>query len=137
MNLPKRVSSYKQNALCPCESGKPYTNCCEPYHLGFAAPNAKSLMRSRYTAFVLGLEAYLLATWHPNTRPATLNLAEELPTKWLGLQIKRAENITETSAIVEFVARYKIAGKATRLHETSQFERIDGRWYYLTGDFRD
>jgi len=94
-------------------------------------------MRSRYTAFVLGLEAYLLATWHPNTRPATLNLAEELPTKWLGLQIKRAENITETSAIVEFVARYKIAGKATRLHETSQFERIDGRWYYLTGDFRD
>ena len=94
-------------------------------------------MRSRYTAFVLGLEAYLLATWHPNTRPAKLNLAEEPPTKWLGLQIKRAENITETSAIVEFVARYKIAGKATRLHETSQFERIDGRWYYLTGDFNN
>jgi SEC-C motif domain protein len=92
-------------------------------------------MRSRYTAFVLGLEDYLLATWHPKTRPATLNLADDPPTKWLGLQIKRAENTSDTTAIVEFVARYKVAGKATRLHETSQFERIDGRWYYLSGEF--
>lgn len=90
-------------------------------------------MRSRYTAFVLGLEAYLLQTWHPNTRPAALNLADEPPTKWLGLQIKRAENTDENTAIVEFIARYKVAGKATRLHEISQFERIDGRWYYLSG----
>lgn len=94
-------------------------------------------MRSRYTAFVLGLEAYLQATWHPNTRPSTLNLAEELPTKWLGLQIKRTENTSETTAIVEFIARYKITGKATRLHETSQFERIDERWYYLTGEYHN
>lgn len=92
-------------------------------------------MRSRYTAFALGLEDYLLKTWHPKTRPAALNLDEEPPTKWLGLQIKHAENTSETTAIVEFVARYKVAGKATRLHETSHFERIDGRWYYLSGDF--
>jgi len=92
-------------------------------------------MRSRYTAFVLKFEAYLLATWHPTTRPTSLNLAEDPPIKWLGLQIKRAENVNENFATVEFVARYKIAGKATRLHETSQFERIDGRWYYLTGEY--
>jgi len=92
-------------------------------------------MRSRYTAFVLQLEDYLLDTWHPKTRPATLNLAEDPPTKWLGLQIKHAENISKTTATVEFIARYKVAGKATRLHETSQFERIDGRWYYLSGEF--
>ena len=92
-------------------------------------------MRSRYTAFVLGLEEYLLSTWHARTRPTTLNLAEDPPTKWLGLQIKRAENTSESTAIVEFFARYKAAGKATRLHETSQFERIDGRWYYLSGEF--
>ena len=92
-------------------------------------------MRSRYTAFVLKFEAYLRATWHPTTRPTSLNLAEDPPTKWLGLQIKRAENVNENFATVEFVARYKIAGKATRLHETSQFERIDGRWYYLTGEY--
>lgn len=92
-------------------------------------------MRSRYTAFVLKFEAYLLTTWHQTTRPTSLNLAEDPPTKWLGLQIKRAENANENFATVEFVARYKIAGKATRLHETSQFERIDGRWYYLTGEY--
>ena len=92
-------------------------------------------MRSRYTAFVLQLEEYLLSTWHPKTRPAALNFAEDPPTQWLGLQIKHTENTSTTTAIVEFIARYKIAGKATRLHETSQFERIDGRWYYLIGEF--
>ena len=122
--------------LCPCESGKPYKNCCEPAHSGTPAANAEALMRSRYSAFVLGLEAYLLKTWHPKSRPSALNLADDPPTKWLGLQIKRAENTSETTAIVEFVARYKVAGKATRLHETSQFERIDGCWYYLSGEFK-
>jgi SEC-C motif-containing protein len=120
---------------CPCESGNLYKNCCELLHKGLPAPTAEALMRSRYTAFVLQLEAYLLSTWHPKTRPAELNLAEDPPTKWLGLQIKLTENTSETTAIVEFVARYKVAGKATRLHETSQFERIDGRWYYLSGAF--
>jgi SEC-C motif-containing protein len=123
------------NTLCPCEGGKPYKSCCEPLHAGTPAPNAEALMRSRYTAFVLGLDDYLLETWHPKTRPSALNLADDPSTKWLGLQIKRAVNTSETSSIVEFVARYKLAGKATRLHETSQFERIDGRWYYLSGEF--
>ena len=118
---------------CPCESSKPYSACCEPYHLGVAAPTAEALMRSRYTAYVLQLEDYLLQTWHANTRPAALNLAEDLPAKWLGLQIKHAEIISESTATVEFVARYKIAGKAECLHELSEFVHIDGRWYYLTG----
>ena len=66
-------------------------------------------------------------------RPAELNLGDDAPTKWLGLQVKRAENTSETTATVEFVARYKINGKAERLHEISQFVRIDGCWYYLVG----
>lgn len=90
-------------------------------------------MRSRYTAYVHRLEDYLLATWHADTRPSQLGLANEAPPKWLGLQIKRAEQPSETTAIVEFVARYKVGGKAERLHETSRFERIDGRWYYCDG----
>lgn len=92
-------------------------------------------MRSRYTAFVLGLEGYLLETWHPETRPAALNLAEDPPSQWLGLQIKRTENTSETTATVEFVARYKIAGKAERLHEISQFVRLEGCWYYVSGSY--
>lgn len=90
-------------------------------------------MRSRYTAYVLALEDYLLQTWHTDTRPAALNLAEDQPLKWLGLQVKHAEIINESTATVEFVARYKVGGKAERLHELSQFVRLEGRWYYLVG----
>ena len=90
-------------------------------------------MRSRYTAFALELESYLLNTWHPDTRPTALNLADDPPTKWLGLQVKHSTNTEPTKAAVEFVARYKVAGKAYRLHELSQFINIGSRWYYLTG----
>lgn len=94
-------------------------------------------MRSRYTAYVLGLEDYLLMTWHPDTRPALLNLHEELTTRWLGLEIKNSTTSGEHSAIVEFVARYKINGKAYRLHETSHFEYLDGQWLYYDGELKD
>jgi SEC-C motif domain protein len=130
----KHISKTSTQNHCPCESSKPYSACCGLYHLGQAAPTAEALMRSRYTAFVMGLEKYLLQTWHPETRPATLNLNEDPPTKWLGLQIKHAENTSETTATVEFVARYKIGCKAVRMHELSQFIYIEGRWYYQTGN---
>jgi SEC-C motif domain protein len=121
------------NKPCLCESGKPYGNCCELAHKGTTTLTAEALMRSRYSAYVLGLEAYLLKTWATETRPAALNLANDTATKWLGLQVKRAENTSETTATVEFVARYKIGSKAEPLHEISQFVRVDGCWYYLTG----
>lgn len=92
-------------------------------------------MRSRYSAYVLGLEEYLLDTWHPSTRPQYLNLANDR-TKWLGLEVKRFEPNDE-SAIVEFIARYKINGKAEKLHETSRFKRIAQRWFYVDGEFED
>jgi SEC-C motif-containing protein len=89
-------------------------------------------MRSRYSAYVLGLEDYLLATWHASTRPAVLDLGSEAPPKWLGLEVKAcAEN--EDSATVEFVARCRVGGRAQRLHEISRFVREDGRWYYVDG----
>jgi len=91
-------------------------------------------MRSRYSAFVLGLHDYLLATWHAATRPASLDLETSPPTRWLGLEVKRFEVSGSDAANVEFVARYKIGGRAHRLHETSRFLRADGRWYYLDGD---
>lgn len=130
---------------CPCESGKPYSKCCEIYHLGSPAPTAEALMRSRYSAYALATEnsaltEYLLQTWHPDTHPESLSLTGEDAIKWLGLQIKRYQNIDANNAIVEFVARYKYAnnlsGKAERLHETSRFKLIDNRWYYLDGDYR-
>ena len=93
-------------------------------------------MRSRYSAFTLGREDYLLATWHPDFRPENLNLANDPPTKWLGLQIKRHTRTDETHAIVEFVARYKIGGRAHRLHETSRFVRVGEHWQYTDGDIQ-
>ncbi|MCE1186353.1 MAG: SEC-C domain-containing protein [Rhodocyclales bacterium] len=123
-------------STCPCGTPRTYATCCGALiDDGAPAPTAEALMRSRYTAFTLGREAYLLATWHPSQRPASLDLAaENPPPRWLGLQVKQTLLIDETHAIVEFVARYKIGGRAHRLHETSRFERVDGHWLYVDGD---
>lgn len=91
-------------------------------------------MRSRYTAFTRLDEAYLLATWHPDTRPPRLDLHEPPLPRWLGLAVKRHEVLAADRALVEFVARYKIAGRAYRLHETSRFALLDGEWLYMDGE---
>ena len=89
-------------------------------------------MRSRYSAFVRGDEHYLLATWHTATRPA--QALSEPGTKWLGLEVRRQRAIDNDHAEVEFVARYRVAGRGERLHERSRFVREDGCWYYLDGE---
>jgi len=91
-------------------------------------------MRSRYTAYTQRREDYLLASWHPSTRPDALDLADDVSTKWLGLEVRRHEIQDAEHAIVEFVARYKVGGRAYRLHETSRFVRESGRWFYVDGD---
>lgn len=93
-------------------------------------------MRSRYTAYVLGDTAYLLATWHPDTRPGDFD-ATDPAVKWIGLQVVAVRDRSTDRGEVEFVARYRIGGKAHRLHETSQFERIGARWFYRDGDVRE
>ena len=127
--------------VCPCggrPAGSPYLACCGRYieHLADTpAPDAQALMRSRYTAFVRGDAAYLQATWHASTRPSSLDLANSKGTRWLGLSVKCHEPTGPDRAIVEFVARYKIGGRAHRLHESSRFVREDGLWYYVDGEF--
>lgn len=123
------------NPACPCGSGKPFAACCQAYvERGETAPTAEALMRSRYTAYVLRHEAHLLATWDPATRPAALDLAAEPATKWLGLEVKQHRQTDAEHATVEFVARYKIHGRAHRLHEVSRFRREEGRWLYVAGE---
>ncbi len=123
---------------CPCGRSLPYASCCAPLHAGAAAADAESLMRSRYSAYVLQLEDYLLQTWHPSTRPAAPLFDEDpaLPRKGLGLEVRRSAKTGANSAIVEFVARCRIGGRAQRLHETSRFERDNGRWLYVDGDMK-
>ena len=91
-------------------------------------------MRSRYTAFALTNELYLLATWHASTRPPALHLASGGATKWIGLEVKRAETTGSDTATVEFVARSKTGGRAQRLHEVSRFVREGAQWFYLNGN---
>ncbi len=92
-------------------------------------------MRSRYTAFVLLDRNYLRDTWHPSTRPLELQLDPDQ--RWLGLKVKATEagKASDKTGIVEFVARYKIAGRGHRLHEISRFVHENGHWFYVDGDF--
>ena len=89
-------------------------------------------MRSRYSAFVLAKADYLLQTWHPSQRPTDLDF--DAGARWLGLQVKDFAVTGDDTAEVEFVARYRIAGRAVRLHERSRFVQESGRWYYVDGD---
>jgi SEC-C motif-containing protein len=123
---------------CPCGSGTAYADCCGAWHDGprrLQAPSAEALMRSRYSAFVLGLHDYLLATWHPSTRPDRLD-PEPPGLKWLGLEVRSTSSQDADHATVEFIARNKVAGRAYRLHETSRFVRDGGRWSYVDGDVK-
>lgn len=117
---------------CPC-GGVNYVTCCGHYHNGAIAPDAATLMRSRYSAYTLKLETYLLSTWHPDTRPTALDLAAD-HTKWIGLEVKKHTAQSAEYATVEFVARYKINGRGGRLHEVSRFVRENERWLYVDGD---
>lgn len=121
----------------PCPCGSPdYARCCQPLHAGAAAPTAEALMRSRYSAYALGLAPYLLATWHASTRPTALDL-NDAPCQWIGLQIRAHAQQDASHATVTFVARYRVNGRAQRLQEHSRFVREDGRWFYVDGDLPD
>ncbi|WP_068637655.1 YchJ family protein [Thauera butanivorans] len=120
---------------CPCESGLPFARCCGPLLAGEStAATAEALMRSRYTAFTRRDAAYLLRTWHDSTRPATLDLDEDPAPKWIGLKVLSRGQPDGNNAQVEFLARYRVGGRARRLHENSRFVREDGLWYYVDGD---
>jgi SEC-C motif-containing protein len=118
---------------CPCGSTRLYPECCGPWHAGAPAPDAQSLMRSRYSAYVLCNEQYLLATWHSSTRPGSIPFSKNQ--KWLGLNVIDASVTGGATAEVEFIARSRVSNAAAvRQHERSRFVREGGRWFYVDGD---
>lgn len=131
---------------CPCgrtAAGRSldYARCCGRFiddYLNAPAPDPESLMRSRYTAFVLERERYVLDTWHPDTRPPVIEF--EAGVKWLGLTIRAVTPpvaLDGDTAWVEYVARSRLAGRGHRLHERSRFLRQNGRWFYIDGQIYD
>jgi SEC-C motif-containing protein len=126
---------------CPCgrvdakKRAVAYVDCCGRYVDHFStmpAPDAEHLMRSRYSAFVLERADYLLATWHPSKRPASLDF--DAGAKWLGLDVRSHQTTGDNAAEVTFVARYRLRSGAVRMHERSRFVHEDGRWFYVDGD---
>lgn len=123
---------------CHCHSQQPFEDCCHPYLQGVAtAPTPLALMRSRYTAFVLGLGDYLLQSWHPDTKGALT--ADELSqtgldTDWLDLTIVFARGTpADTEGEVEFKVRYRENNRVVTLHERSRFVSVDSCWMYHSG----
>ena len=119
---------------CPCGTGLPLAECCGRLHDGIAtAGTAEQLMRSRYSAFVVGDADYLLATWHPSTRPRALDLDRDV--RWTGLDVLATTGggLLGAEGTVEFRAHYLRHGAAGSQHENSRFVREDGLWRYLDG----
>ena len=128
------ISNLAPDRPCPCNSGQLFKDCCQPLlNRDMDAATAESLMRSRYTAFVLEDADYLRYSWHPDYCPQDIHVNDDC--RWLGLKIKSTETGAEADSQgrVHFVARYKRDGKATRIEENSRFERYQGRWVYLDG----
>lgn len=119
MNAPTR---------CPCGTGQPYALCCGRLHSGQAnAATAEALMRSRYSAFVVGDRDYLLASWHASTRPARVTVGH---TRWTGLDVLSAQGgLFDVEGTVEFAAHHH----GGVLRERSRFVREDNRWWYVDG----
>lgn len=128
------MGTFSDKQQCPCGSGKALVACCGAFiHDQQPVPTAEQLMRSRYTAFVLGEAEYLMQTWHERTRPSSLQLDD---VRWLGLKICNIQQggVGDEQGKVEFVARYKVSGRGYRLHEVSRFVKQGGQWFYLEGE---
>lgn len=134
----KHPYKITNESVCPCQSGLLFHQCCQHFldrSLGQYPETAEQLMRSRYCAFVLNDLDYILKTWHPDHRPDRLDLADS-DNHWIGLNIKSIQQgqKNDLTGKVHFIARFKINGKAHKLEEHSQFEKINGHWLYMKGD---
>ena len=120
---------------CPCGSGKIENNCCMPIIQGERkADSAEQLMRSRYVAYALRDSAYILRSWHSSTRPATINMENDVC--WTGLRVLSSMPASSLAAdtFVEFMADFVSHGKSGQMHENSRFLKEQGEWRYVDGE---
>jgi len=123
-------TGFDDAQACPCGLGQPYGECCGPAHRGHPPVTAAALMRSRYAAFVLDDAAYVLQSWHPDTRPAAVEPDAGL--RWTGLDVLDTSGggLFDAEGVVEFRAHYRDSGRPGEMHERSRFVRFDGQWVY-------
>lgn len=130
------MASFPSAESCPCGVSLSYANHCQKHHdIGYAglAATAEETMRSRYSAYVVEGEAYLLATWHKSTRPVAVNFEG---VEWHGLTVIETSGGAglNNEGTVEFTARFRRGDALLELHERSSFVREAGRWFYVDGD---
>ena len=127
---PAATTGIDETQACPCGLGRPYGECCGPAHKGHPPATAEALMRSRYTAFALDDAAYVLASWHPQTRPAAVEPDAQL--RWTGLDVLESAGggLFDAEGVVEFRAHYRDGGRPGEMRERSRFVRHDGQWVY-------
>ncbi|MFA6916827.1 MAG: YchJ family metal-binding protein [Parachlamydiales bacterium] len=127
---------------CPCHSGQPYNSCCEPFHKGKSPENALQLMRSRYSAYALGLADYIIQTTHPSNPNYTHNFGEwtanilifSKETDFKDLKILDFED-NPTISYVTFQAILTNKGLDSGFTEKSRFIKNKGQWLYVDGKF--
>ncbi len=118
---------------CPCGRGTPFAGCCRPLLHGRPAITAEDLMRSRYTAFVVGDVDHLFRSWHPRSRPVDLSLPADRT--WAGLRVvaTRDGGADDQTGTVEFAASYRTPAGPGVQREVSRFGRRGPRWVYVDG----
>ncbi len=122
---------------CPCCSGKEYSECCKIYHDGTAAETPLALMRSRYSAYAMGKGNYIIETTHPKSP-----YFEKDRKKWEKAvqafcdttQFVKLEIVGSGENWVHFIAYLKQLDELL-LEEKSLFEKANGKWLYVKGDF--
>ncbi|WP_200329347.1 YchJ family metal-binding protein [Leucobacter sp. L43] len=121
---------------CPCGRGVDFAECCAPLHAGDRAPTAERLMRSRYSAFAVGDAQYLLTTWDPSTRPASLDLDDGTAWQRLFVEHTTGGGPFDDTGLVTYTAVARGPEGRIELRERSRFRRSgpDHRWVYVDGD---
>lgn len=120
---------------CPCGSGNEYSDCCGLYLSGQQShPTAELLMRSRFTAFALQNETYLLKSWNKNTRPESVDFSQD-HCEWQKLEIVMTKKgqPNDAKGVVEFKAYYRSHNQDYVMNEISRFTQSAGEWLYLDG----
>ena len=130
----EHLPHLRDDSRCPCGSGNTFGSCCGPLLQGAPAPTAERLMRSRFTAFALADAGHLLRTWHPTTRPETVEFDPELSWRRLVILDRAAGGPFDREGVVEFEAYWRQGAERGSLHERSRFVRDGRQWYYLDGD---
>lgn len=126
------------DTYCLCGSELNYQDCCHLYHKGIKTPStAEKLMRSRFTAYAMQKNDYLIETWAISKRPKQINFEKE-EAQWQRLEIIKTKKgqLNDSRGIVEFKAYFLSKGTPSVMNEISRFTKTGGRWFYLDGQVK-